>query len=85
MTREEQINAVAVSNAIKFRNNLIKEEVDENIAKMYSNIALSYFEKGAEYADRTMIDKACEWLLKNDSYAKPTEVLVRDFRKAMEE
>lgn len=31
------------------------------------------------------IEKACEWLLKNDSYAKPTEVLVRDFKKAMEE
>lgn len=32
-----------------------------------------------------MIDKACDWLLKNDSYAKPTEVLVRDLKKAMEE
>ena len=32
-----------------------------------------------------IIAKACDWLLKNDSYAKPTEVLVRDFKKAMEE
>ena len=32
-----------------------------------------------------IIAKACDWLLKNDSYAKPTEVLVRDFNKAMEE
>lgn len=39
----------------------------------------------AEIAKKDVIDKACEWLLKNDSYAKPTEVLVRDFRKAMEE
>ena len=32
-----------------------------------------------------IIAKACDWLLKNDSYAKPTELLVRDFKKAMEE
>ena len=38
-----------------------------------------------EIAREEMIDKACEWLLKNDSYAKPTELLVRDFKKAMEE
>ena len=38
-----------------------------------------------EITREAMIDKACEWLLKNDSYAKPTELLVRDFRKAMEE
>ena len=38
-----------------------------------------------EITREEMIDKACEWLLKNDSYAKPTELLVRDFRKAMEE
>lgn len=37
-----------------------------------------------EIAREEMIDKACEWLLKNDSYAKPTELLVRDFKKAME-
>ena len=38
-----------------------------------------------EIARGEMIDKACEWLLKNDSYAKPTELLVRDFKKAMED
>lgn len=51
MTREEQINAVAVSKGIEFKNNLIKESVSEGIARMYSNIAVSYFEKGAKYAD----------------------------------
>lgn len=51
MTREEQINAVAVSKGIEFKNNLIKESVSEGIARMYSNIAVSYFEKGASYAD----------------------------------
>ena len=41
--------------------------------------------RAAEIAKEETIEKACKWLLKNDSYAKPTEVLVRDFRKAMEE
>ena len=94
MTREEQINAVAVSNAIEFRNNLIKEEVDENIAKMYSNIALSYFEKGAKYADSTFMEKACEWLKNNvekyyyldEAYDKVISIknLNNDFKKYME-
>ena len=43
------------------------------------------FVAGAKWQKEQIIEKACEWLLKNDSYAKPTEVLVRDFRKAMEE
>jgi len=93
MTREEQINAVAVSNAIEFRNNLIKEKVDKNIAKMYSNIALSYFEKGAEYADRTMIDKACKWLIEHKEAVETEDngimgwipdYFIEDFRRAME-
>lgn len=37
-----------------------------------------------EIAREELIDKACEWLLKNDSYSKPTDYLVREFRKAME-
>lgn len=32
-----------------------------------------------------LLDKAYEWLQKNDSYSKPTELQVRDFRKYMEE
>ena len=37
-----------------------------------------------EIVREDLIDKACEWLLKNDSYSKPTDYLVREFRKAME-
>ena len=37
-----------------------------------------------EIAREELIDKACEWLLENDSYSKPTDYLVREFRKAME-
>ena len=43
------------------------------------------FKAGAQWQKKQLIAKACEWLLKNDSYAKPTEVLVRDFKKAVEE
>lgn len=88
MTREEQINAVAVSNGLEFRNNLIKESVSEDIARMYSNIAITYFEKGAKYADRTMIEKACEWL--NNFYNEETHSYlicedIENFKKSMEE
>lgn len=37
-----------------------------------------------EIAREELIDKACEWLLKNDSYSKPTDYLVSEFRKVME-
>ena len=47
-----------------------------------------------EWADKTIIDKACEWLLDNMSnyvrgntsyYAVSDEKMVKAFRKAMEE
>ena len=48
------------------------------------------FDKGAEWADRTMIDKACEWL-KDYAYMFVSETtgdlyeddLINDFRKDM--
>ncbi len=54
------------------------------------------FTKGAEWADKTMLDRACEWLKKNiDLYAyefsnthypeiKLTECFEEAFRQAME-
>lgn len=47
----------------------------------------------AEWSDKTMLDKACEWLktaLTDDAYVYPYggvdyETLIKDFRKAMEE
>lgn len=57
------------------------------------------FISGAEWADKTLINKACKWLKENkDNYAYPVyegdtltdecfvgESLIDDFRKAMEE
>lgn len=41
---------------------------------------------GALWADRTMIDKVCEWLKGNLPYsAKPPYQVIEDLRKAMEE
>lgn len=42
------------------------------------------FEEGAKWADKTMIDKACEWLEKGGYFVNSNET-INDFRKAMEE
>ena len=34
-----------------------------------------------EIARQELIDKACEWLLKHDSYAVPTNIKVRDLKE----
>lgn len=41
------------------------------------------FQKGAEWADRTMIDKACEWLLEWETHQGEDIEIVEQFRKAM--
>ena len=50
------------------------------------------FEKGAEWADETMIEKACKCLIKfhnwptqYEEYARLQEEFIKEFRKAMEE
>lgn len=41
---------------------------------------------GALWADKTMLDKVCEWLKYNLPYSsKPPYQLIEDLRKAMEE
>lgn len=42
------------------------------------------FIRGAKWADETMIDKACEWLIKGGYFVNSNET-IEDFRKAMEE
>ena len=50
------------------------------------------FKEGVEWADKTMIDKACECLIKlhnwptqYEEYARLQEEFIKEFRKAMEE
>lgn len=40
--------------------------------------------EGAKWADETMIEKACDWLLKGGYFVNNTET-INDFKKAMEE
>lgn len=72
----------------------IKKQADKSAAKHADSIgAWSHhrmgFINGAEWADRTMINKACKWLEKNVcigynfSGDKNTLTIVDDFRKAM--
>lgn len=90
MTREEQIRQAGIE--YTYRNTpmcigggAFSEMVDE----MNRNKS---FEEGAKWADKTMIDKACEWLkrhLYDYDYVEGFEVFrnvesfTKDFRKAM--
>lgn len=50
------------------------------------SLTISIFKEGAEWADKTMIEKACEWLSDNmKCYAAFDWEMIKDFRKAMEE
>jgi hypothetical protein len=95
MTREEEIQ-----NACKTS---IKETITcsgYGFTDRATDLLECAFEKGARWADETMINNACEWLkdmaciyahweYNGDTYEKEivfyTEKLIKDFKKAMEE
>lgn len=74
-----------------------REEIINNIGYKMTRAALEYvekhefadaidaFEAGAEWMQNTMIDKACEWLMEVACQFATKEVMVKEFRKAMEE
>lgn len=73
MTREEQI---IQASEIFSTNDLLSfggacEELDYG------------FREGAKWADITMIEKACKWLLKGGYFVNNTET-INDFKQAME-
>lgn len=43
------------------------------------------FQAGARWADKTMIEKACDWLMRYGCEYATEEVMVEHFRKDMEE
>lgn len=75
-----------------------KEEIEKaskefayNISSIRPKLNADSFKQGAKWADKTMIEKACEWLEENiDTYSKviivensiPTIVLTEDFKNA---
>lgn len=84
MTRKEEIKQAAHSQFC-------------NDSSIIFGLACEAFEKGAEWADRTMLKKACEWLklnaveyleelhiFGNITYGLDGEQLIEDFCKAME-
>lgn len=67
MTREEQIQNYAY-------NNCITEDVDDTSYSLIVN--------AIEWADETMIEKACKWLLDGGYFVNNTET-IDDFKRAM--
>lgn len=76
MTREEEIKNYAY-------NNCINDDIDD--------VSYSLIVETAEWADATMIEKACKWLnnVNTDDYIDSgifqITDLISDFKKAMEE
>ena len=69
---------------------MTREEEIIKASHRYAKPLQKPFIDGARWADKTMIDKACEWLEKNaDIYNNGTIIalncLIEDFKKAMEE
>lgn len=78
-----------------------REKASKNRADQYShpaewNECYRHFKEGAEWADKTMIDKACEWIKQhlydeaylfrdNEGTWVDTDLVVDDLKKAMNE
>lgn len=83
MTRREEIVTATLGcrqNCVDFKRPITPDDVADA------------FEKGAYWADKTMIEKACAWLIKlhnwptqYEEYARLQEEFIKEFRKAMEE
>lgn len=71
MTREDEIN-IAAKNKYPYIKGLPQTSAHQAI-----------FIEGAEWADKTMLDRACEWL-ENGGYFVNSNETIEDFRKAME-
>lgn len=91
MTREEQIIEAGIDYTMSVRPMCVGGlAFEEDIRKMNRNKS---FEEGAKWADKTMIDKACEWLKQNaknyvvtcyDEGELNDEDLLNDFKEAIE-
>lgn len=77
MKRKEEINQAAHQ----------KYPYEGGTLGMICERSIPIFIQGAEWADRTMIDKAIKWMEENLSVCKGSEApyILARFRKAMEE
>ena len=71
-----------------------REEITKKALELDTTNDIATFVVAAQWADKTMIEKACEWLKRNaedyvltcyDKGELDSEGLLMDFRKAMEE
>lgn len=89
MRRGEEIRRASIEYTLKNRPKCICGDMEDELNRNPS------FEEGAEWADETMIEKACKWLEQHqedyDMYDAwrgdyvNFKSLIIDFRKAMEE
>ena len=81
MTREEQIEQASVE--YQMSNNPMCIGGDAFADMTYKLNINPSFIAGAKWADKTIIDKACEWLIRGGYFVNNTES-IEDFRKAMQ-
>lgn len=92
MSREKEIIEEGIKYTMKNRHNVLAgDRFSEEMKRFNRNKA---FEVGARWADKTMINKACKWLLNIDFDRQEfrdcdesfnNDLFVDVFRKAMEE
>lgn len=92
MTREEQIREASIDYQLSTNPRVIGGDAFADFAREM-NVNQSFI-AGAKWADKTMIEKACEWIEKHvEDFIPPTnslhdyntEELIHFFKKAMEE
>ena len=92
MTREEEINNASYAYWVNNYANI--EFIDEEEKELHTQDIQESFINGAEWADQTMIEKACDWLYEfnrkqtNKMFGivntADVTINVAEFRKAME-
>lgn len=88
MTQEE-IQIVSVENADKRLTEIANLNFAISAKADYYNGLIQGFKDGAKLADKTLIEKVCEWI--SQSYTsgildwKNCDYIIEDFKKAMEE
>lgn len=88
MTRKREIRNKGVGVGLRVLNNLIEAGSTRNNAEVFSTVAQSSFIEGAEWADETMLAKACEFIdshlhIVKEDIAYTNKEFLKDFRKEM--
>jgi hypothetical protein len=94
MKRQEEIIEASINYTMKNRPNVLAGDRFSEEMKIFNRN--KHFEEGAKWADKTMIDKACEWINMNiidyivegsreGISLEDKKQLIEDFRNTMEE